>query len=397
MRIGIVGAGSASAITAMVIVYAMDRANISNYEITCIHDSSTPITQVGESASGVLNLMLATVLGVDLETGLDEFDATLRHNTRCFWNEANGQEFTVNYGAPGMHINSSKFSSIVFNKLDKRLDNFKLIDDIVTSITQNATNAIVNCKNIAHEFDYVIDATGTPSDDDLASEDYAGPEFKSVNSVILYPDFKEYKEDYTSATVHKNGWMFGVPLQHRKAFGYLYNNTVTSYEDAKKDFEQIKGIDATDARQFSWNQYFRKKVIDGRILYTGNKLYFFEPNQAIPLHYYAIIADVFVRLGTTSTVEYTNQEMNIFHARNIEQIQNLIAINYAGENKLDTAFWKYAKEGSKSRLMNSQDFRDWAKSSVDSETILAYWSHDASLMKDYVNGYKIDLKVFASS
>jgi hypothetical protein len=109
-----------------------------------------------------------------------------------------------------------------------------------------------------YNFDYVIDCRGTPSQEELNSDLYEKNVFQSVNSAILYPDFTKYDEPFTSTHFHEQGWMFGVPLQHRKAWGYLYDKNITSHEDASEHFAKLKGIDTTNLRRFNWEPYYKK-------------------------------------------------------------------------------------------------------------------------------------------
>ena len=99
--------------------------------------------------------------------------------------------------------------------------------------------------------------------------------------------------------------MFGVPLSFRKAFGYLYHDALTSDEEAIADFSKIKNIDANTCRKIKWQQYYKNNAMEGRILYMGNRLYFFEPHQAIPLHYYVFLTSKFLN----AIINYQDNEI----------------------------------------------------------------------------------------
>lgn len=393
MKIGILGAGTASAISLLKIFELLKTYYKSQPDIYCLYDPNIPITHVGESTSPVLSGILFRVLDFNAVLDLKEFDGTLRWSTNYAWEEANGNNFWVMHGNPGLHINSEKFASYVIKKLSEKYSNFYQIHDNVVSVDQDTSGVTVSCSEQTYKFDYLIDCRGNPSPEELASDEYTISPFQSVNSVILYPHFHEYKEDYTSAYYHKNGWMFGVPLAHRKAYGYLYNNNITSYEEACKHFAEIKGIDTTNLRKFSWQSYYKNKVIDGRILYIGNRLYFFEPAQALPLHHYMNIAEGFIDkiLIQEMSVDRMNIQMNQYHLVNVEMMQDLIAMNYVGRIDNPSEFWSYTKESAVKRLKNSVHWQDWLQKNKLTNGILGYWRHDNSIMTSYVKGYDIDL------
>jgi hypothetical protein len=129
----------------------------------------------------------------------------------------------------------------------------------------------------------------------------------------------------------------------------------------------------------------------GRLFAMGNRLYFFEPHQAMPLHFYIMITKEFCRLLTEGTDPWVvTNLMNIKYRREIEELQDLIAINYAGENQLETPFWTYAKEKSRARLQGSRGFQDWA-TYVKQHGYTQYMYHGGELMREYIEGYKITL------
>jgi hypothetical protein len=70
--------------------------------------------------------------------------------------------------------------------------------------------------------------------------------------------------------MHRNGWMFQIPLTTRKTSGYLYNKELTSYDEAVKDFCKLKNIDENivyNLRHFSWEERYRKNPTEMEIYY----------------------------------------------------------------------------------------------------------------------------------
>jgi hypothetical protein len=261
-------------------------------------------------------------------------------------------------------------------------------------IQQNEKHAIVVCENKIFEYDYVIDCRGTPKKEEFETGDYVYSDFETVNSAIIYPEFKSYDEDYTGVTFHKNGWMFGIPLQHRKSFGYLYNGDITSKEKALDHFKLLKPeLEQDKLRYLNWKHYYRKKAMDGRILYMGNKLYFFEPVMGLPLHYYTLVCEGLLN----HLFDYFKLNcdiapyINTLHEADISKIQDLIAFNYVGENNMKTDFWIETKQKGINRLRNSSRFKEWADCVIENNFVKPYFPHNWEIMIQYLKGYKIDL------
>jgi len=324
---------------------------------------------------------------------LDPVDGTLRFGARYFWDKANGQTFDIPYTSPGIHVNSEKFSYKILDMALKEFpDNVTLKLDHVVNYSQDRDSVTVVGENETYTFDYIIDCMGTPSKEDLASDAYTTPEIETVNSVILYPDFTQTHEMYTSSYVHENGWMFGVPLSHRKAYGYLYNKSITTPDEASEHFSKLKGIDTSNLRRISWSHYYKKKVIDRRIVTSGNRLFFFEPHQTLPLHLYNMVAIDFLTkvANTRNDVSTINKEMNRGWGDAVEKMQDIIAINYAGECNIKSPFWDVMKDRAQQRLRNSDRFQFFVKTSEEKPQ--GYFIHPEKVMSEYINGYKINLK-----
>jgi hypothetical protein len=216
----------------------------------------------------------------------------------------------------------------------------------------------------------------------------------------LYQDFKEYNENYTSAYVHENGWMFGVPLKHRKAFGYLYNRDITSEEDALqnylenlKNYVGLKDIDVGKIKRLKLFQYYKRKIIKNRIITFGNKLYFFDPHSGLPLHFNLIMVGKIIEFITSdkNLIEIEN-EINDSYNKQISLLEDLMALNYAGKNKIDSDFWNIKKKESHEHLKNSEELYQWYKDTkLNPNCRKFFWTFGPNLMRKYINGYKVDL------
>lgn len=393
-NIGIIGGGTSGAMTALGILIA--EINLKKYtgdiNITIIQDPNTPTIQVGESTSPYVCRVMHDVIDFNIVEDLKDVDGTLRFSTKYFWEKANNKNFYATYPDYGLHVNSESFSNWVFKKLqNKYASNFKEIKDRVSSIKQHNNKVELIAQNNTYIFDYVFDCRGSPTLEELSSDPYITPTFQAVNSVVIFPDFKKYDEQFTSSHITENGWMFGVPLIHRKAWGYLYNNTITNTEQAIEDFKKIINIDESLLRKITWHQYYRKEAIDNRVIFNGNRLYFFEPHHAIPLHYHLIIAKTFTRNLLTGI---NLDSLNEFYNDTINNIQDLIALNYTGDNNIDSPFWNITKKLAFKKLLSSSSFVNYCKFNADKEIPAMYWPHEGILVKRYLDGYSIDLNRF---
>lgn len=407
LKICILGAGTASCIAIATMMYRKNKKDINfDLDLTCIHDPNIPIFPVGESMSPILHGVLRDSIGYDYDKNIPhEFDETLRWGSKNFWKKANNTDFVIKYENPGIHVNAAKLSPTLIKKF-KDVDYFTEIHDNITEIVQNNDKvSVVGIKNTYNDFDFVIDCRGFPNNDTLNNGDYLSPNFVAINSVMLYQDFKKYSEDYTSLYVHENGWMFGIPLEHRKAFGYVYNDTITNEDDALQNFQEnlkyyvgLSDISIDKIKKIKWRQFYKKEIIKGRIITMGNKLFFFDPQMGIPLHFTFTLMNDFLTIMNVKP-DLIEDKFNFLYNKCITELQDLLAVNYAGENKIDSAFWKLKKKESTEHLSNSKSFFKWYRQSMFQDPGLWFGvpGFNIKFMLLYLNGYKINLhKMFQS-
>lgn len=390
MKVAVLGSGAAGCIFSMLACRNLPMG----FTVTCIHDPEIPTIEVGETASpGVLDI-LYDCLNFSVAEDLTQLDGTLRTSVKHFWAKAN-KDFYITYDRRfGLHLNSTKFSNFVLSRLHKLYPN-KFLEDKTTVLNVDSSTGLVETKNGQQYYDLVVDCRGFADKKLYETGEIVRPNFTAVNSVIIWPEKKSYNEYYTTAEIHDNGWMFGVPLTTRKAWGYLFNNKITSLEEAKKDFQKIKNLDdetINSCRTFSWDQYYRVKAMDNKVLYLGNNLYFFEPSGAIPLHYYLVISKIITEdFGRVPFNDHYISEINKYHLSMIHQHLDITALSYAGKNNLNTKFWNTAKSNAINSLKNSTDWKKWIN--LD-RTTNQYFTHPAGLMDQYISGFEIDIKQF---
>lgn len=394
MNICVLGGGTSGAITICSFIDNLIKNNISlnDISITSIHDPKIDTLKVGESLSPTILKLIERVLGYSYNEKNLLFNETLRHGTKIMWEAANGKNSVLDYGIPGLHVDSALFSEKVIYRLAFLYSSVNIIEDNISSVSQNNNGVQLIGFKGNYNFDYLIDCRGFPSPDEINSSLYSKPSHEFVNSVLIYPHFKQYNEDYSYAYVHDNGWMFGVPLSHRKAFGFCYNSNFLSEEDAKLKFRKLKNIDYKSIRKLSWTQYYKNTVKDNRIFTNGNKLYFFEPHQGLPLHYYFTIANHIIQ----EIIEITpNNSTNVYHNKIIKEYEILIALNYAGENRIVSKYWEESKKIAVHLLKTSESFKAWYFERTQKFNPVDYGTHDAELMDMYLSYYNIDLgKIF---
>jgi len=408
LNIAVIGRGSIGMISTLQLITKLHEFSVlENSNITVFYDPRIPEVSVGEATTWIVADLLNRTLGEDIDSILDEVNATLRKGGEFNWENATGNNFVIDYDSYGIHFDSSIFSKFVLEKLRERFPNLTVVEENVHTIN----NRVINYK---YSFDFILNSSGSPSKEELLyGKNYITPNFVSVNSVLLYQHKGDFSsQEFSYSTFHNNGWMFGIPLRHRKAFGYLYNRDITTKEEGLEEFHSLLNKEVGDIQDLEnkvinikWNFYYRKQILSEGEVFLGNKVYFFEPAQALPIHFYfnqlenilPKLITLYINEGTINTEDplYTllEYEVNKVYDTEIFEALNILAFNYSGDVENPSRFWSITGEKAREFLRHSPSFQAWIKEHEECNNCFpGFWSHDPGLMYSYINNLDINIK-----
>ena len=341
MKIAVIGTGTAG-ILSISFLLSYTKESI---EVYSIYNPKKSILGIGESTSTQIPTILSDCIDFSLLENSEELDATLKLGVK--FTDWRDKEFfshmmPVNYA---MHFDNHSIKEFTFKKIKNIYKNFNEIYGNVDKLISKKDEVKVIVDGEEYNFDYVIDCGGYPED----YTDYNLNKHISLNSCLVH-NTKPEEYYYTHHKATPNGWMFGIPLQSRQSWGYLYNDTITSEEDAINNFKTYcDDIEDSKLRQFKFKSYSAKTFFDGRVLKNGNRALFYEPLEAFMGYFYdRVMRFFFDYLYNDNNIELTNQRISEI-ANNIELA---ICFVYHGGSIYDTPFWDYAKRLSNDKLNN---------------------------------------------
>ena len=343
MKVAVIGIGTAGLQT---LAYFMDTLD-DDIDVYSIHNPEQKILGIGESTTTFLPHILAKACDFRMCTDGDKLDATTKHGVKYKnWRE---NDFYSHILPPyhGMHFNNFKLNELVLGKLRTKKGFYEIHGDI-KSITQSDTQVTLLIDDDVHTFDYIVDCMGYPDD----YTDYEVKDYLPVNHAIVNTINQPGNWNYTYHQATKNGWMFGIPLQTRQGWGYLFNDEITSVDEAKEDMQTLFK-EPLQLREFSWKNYYKKNVISNRIISNGNRALFFEPLEALSGSYYEAVAveAVNVIMGDV-TAEAANSSLR----HTAEVYAAFICFVYHGGSTFDTEFWRKTVDKTTKALHNSEVF-----------------------------------------
>lgn len=293
-------------------------------EIEWYYDSNTKAMAVGEGTTPKFSHTLAGVPGLSVGTDMYKLDARPKHGIEYEnWGKSDFVH-PFDMGYHGVHFNASKFQQHVFENCTDAPD-ISLID------------AYVSHDDI--DSDVIIDCTGAPK----TFEDYDIPEYIPVNAVhVTQCSWLDGPKGLHTKTIARPwGWVFVIPLSSRCSVGYLYNHEITSLDAVKADvenvFDELGVVPTNTTNSFHFNNYVRKKLIDGRVVYAGNSGFFLEPMEATTLD---CVHRVLNCVGQNPLQESWNPMLKLL----FREVEYFIMMHYAAGSKWNNEFWDFATE-----------------------------------------------------
>ena len=216
-------------------------------------------------------------------------------------------------------------------------------------VPQKLSNAVLTCglfkvkeqtiddpeKEI--DADIIIDCRGKNNRD----KDNYEPLINPLNSCLLYK--KEGRDPnliYTRSVTTPNGWTFIILNIDSVSYGYLYNNNITSKEDATEDFLERFNLPEIDG-DLTFENYIAKNICVGeRTFLNGNRCGFLEPLEATSTRFYQTVCK--------SVYDYMDglmnrQDVNKYVRDEMFRLETFIMWHYQFGSKYNSPFWDYAK------------------------------------------------------
>lgn len=380
-KLGIIGVGSAGVQSICHFLSWLDNS----WQVVSIHDPKINIVGIGESTNPTFTTALERAINFNLHDDLAPLEATLKIGT--VYKNWRKQDFVnpLISGSAAIHFNTFKLKDFALERLHSQWgDKFVQVNGNISLLTENENEVIVTIDGQEHLFDYIIDCRGFPKD----YTDYTVFEDAPVNHALVHNVQEKGDWLYTGHRATVDGWMFEIPLTTRQSFGYLFNDKITSVEQAKENFAREIGVKELDNIEYKFKSYYSNNILTGRVIKNGNSAVFFEPLFANSLWLYNSINQIFFDyLNGNSTLEHVNK----YFVYKANQVRDMICYTYHGGSNYETDFWKYTKEYATNVVKNSENLNRSIRDLKRFEDLKS-WRHveDPDWIFPAINLMKID-------
>jgi len=150
---------------------------------------------------------------------------------------------------------------------------------------------------------------------------------------------------YTCSIAHGFGWQWRIPLQHRVGNGIVFSSRYVEQEQAIQALmDNIEGEPLMKPRVIRFQPGQRKQVWKGNCVAVGLASGFLEPIESTSIH---LIQRSIIRLmqmfPTEGIAQADVDEYNKQAWTEIEHIRDFIILHYHVTNRVDTPYWRDAR------------------------------------------------------
>lgn len=249
------------------------------------------------------------------------------------------------------HFNAKKFADLLSRNAQKR---FGVKRKVITISSVKKDSAgylshLVTDGGDELEFDFYIDCSGFSS---ILIEKELGVPFICKSKELLANTALVHQvpisecepiNPFTTATAHKAGWIWDIPLTNRRGTGFVYSSNYIEDEEAHLLYAQYLCVDAHSfaPRKIDMRMGYRKEFWHKNCVSLGLSQGFLEPLEATSILLTDFTAGLFARNfprfkdDMDSSINYCNKVVDYAWARTVD----FIKLHYCISDRVDSDFW----------------------------------------------------------
>ena len=392
-RVGVIGGGTAGYLTALAL-----RAKRPWLEVTLVESPSVPIIGVGESTTPMMVAFLHHYLGIDAGDLYRRVRPTWKQGIRFDWgpdpdgfvapfdwdtnsigmrgslaaqgdiNAASLQALLMTAGrTPVFDLGNERYLSLMkYTPFAYHLDNARFVAYLTELAAERGVKHVQarigevvrsGAEWVDHlrmtdgsrlDFDMYVDCTGFRSE--LLGKALGTPFHSYADSlftdsaVTANVDHGGYLRPYTTATTMDAGWCWNIPTREHSHLGYVYSTGALSDEAAADELaRRFPGV--SDFRQVRFRVGRHDKIWRGNVMGVGNSYAFVEPLESSGL---LMITWAILSLVSMLPASWADPRpaalINDALAGRWDAIRWFLSVHYRFNTRLDTPFWKEARE-----------------------------------------------------
>lgn len=254
------------------------------------------------------------------------------------------------------HFDAAKFAKLLANNAIKKFNVNHVIATILGAKKDSAGNIthLLTDEDSELAFDFYIDCSGFSSV--LIEKELSVPFVKKdkelLTDTVLVQQVpiseSEALNPYTTATAHKAGWVWDIPLTTRRGTGFVYSSQHMSETEAKACYAKYLGVNEKDfsPRKIPMDIGYRESFWQKNCVALGLAQGFLEPLEATSILLSDFSAEMLAKNfpRTFSDIDCSYQYYNKVVTYAWERTVDFIKLHYCLSDRDDSDFWQQNRE-----------------------------------------------------
>ncbi len=250
------------------------------------------------------------------------------------------------------HFDAKKFADLLSRNAIKRFGVRQVNATIVDGRVDDDGNiqCLFDEQGNEHRFDFYVDCSGFHS---VLLSKVLGVPFLDKSSQLFTDKAlvqqvplsgEQQLNPYTTATAHKAGWIWDIPLTTRRGTGFVYSSQDMNEQEALSLYADYLGIspDGFNPRRIDMAIGYREKFWQGNCVALGLAQGFVEPLEATSILVTDFCAELLARTIPASKQEVPPHRdyFNQVGCYVWERVIDFIKLHYCLSDRTDSDFWE---------------------------------------------------------
>ncbi len=249
------------------------------------------------------------------------------------------------------HFNAVKFGKLLAKNAKEKLGVRHRIATLVgaTKTHDGSIAALVLQDGSELEFDFYVDCSGFASL--LIDQELKVPFIDKSKQILsdtaltlqIPTEATDEIKPYTSATAHKAGWIWDIPLPARRGTGFVYSSSHMSESEAIAYFSEYLGFDVErfSPRKIPMKIGYRESFWCKNCVALGLAQGFVEPLEATSILVTDFSAELFARNfpRVKTDIEVLSGYCNRVVRYSWERVIDFVQLHYCISDRNDSDFW----------------------------------------------------------
>ena len=249
------------------------------------------------------------------------------------------------------HFDAAKFAKLLSDNAMRRFSVCHKVETIIdaTLTSSGEIDELITKSGERLAFDFYIDCSGFSSllIDKMMNTPFVAKdkELLTDRALVQQVPLQEGAEitPYTTATAHKAGWIWDIPLTTRRGTGFVYSSKYMSDAEALEAYASYLKVDpiALSPRKIDMKMGYRKVFWNKNCVALGLAQGFVEPLEATSILLTDFSAELLSRNFplTNEEISFLSDHFNEAVTYAWDKTVDFIKLHYCISDRTDSEFW----------------------------------------------------------